>query len=91
MYMLFFCIYVLCTYKRCASHLFSRSLSLSLAFFTLHYVYVQALRTRVSEAYTELEPTFAYKKLESNIALNDYFNISNGQQQRNCLLHGYIN
>ena len=30
---------------------------------------------RVSEAYTELEPTFAYEKLESNIILNDYFNI----------------
>lgn len=83
----FFCIYVLCTYKRCASHLFSRSL----AFFTLYYVYVQASRTRVSEAYTELEPTFAYEKLESNIVLNDYFNVSYGQQQRNrCWLLVWI-
>lgn len=36
--------------------------------FALYYVYVQALRTRVSEAYTELdERTFAYRKLESSV------------------------
>jgi len=72
----FFCIYVLCTYKRCASHFFSHSR----AFFTLNYVYVQASRTRISEAYTELESTLAYKKLENNIILNDYFNVSNRYQ-----------
>lgn len=61
MYMLF--IYVLCTYKRCASLFFFHSLSL-----VLYYVYVQALRTRVSEAYTELdEPTFTNEKLEVSI------------------------
>lgn len=34
----------------------------------LYYVYVQALKTRVSEAYTELdEPTFTNEKLEVSI------------------------
>lgn len=75
MYML--CIYVLCTYKRCASLTLSLALSL---LFALYYVYVQALRTRVSEAYTELDKP-VYKKLERNrlwtiIFLFFFFNIS---------------
>lgn len=75
MYMLFF-VYMYYVHISCAS---LTALSLS----PLYYVYVQASRTRVSEAYTELESTFEYEKLESNIILNDYFNVSDGQQQRN--------
>lgn len=70
------------------------SFVLSLSSLSITYKYVQASRMRVSEAYTELEPTFAYEKLESNIILNDYFNISNGQQQRklvSCCMDTSIN
>lgn len=93
-----FCIYVLYVHKRCPSlpHLLllplspfilSHFLLLRRFFFPLpYYVYVQALRTRVSEAYTELdEPTFARKKLEGNIVFERLFQRIPGQQQRSSL------
>lgn len=67
-------------------HYISLSLPLSRFFSLSYYVYVQALRTRVSEAYTELdEPTFARKKLESSIVFERLYQHIPGQQQRSSL------
>lgn len=83
MYMLFF-VYMYYV------HISAVPLSLSPAFFTLYYVCVQASRTRVSEAYTELEPTFANEKLETSVVWTTILMYPVGSSNR-CLLPADVN